>query len=95
MHVPEQTPLEKSVAVHPDNGVLYAFSQAGEKPLICWISERVTAVVKGRRIVRMGRGRVVMLRILLGNLADYRWVVEAGDRMLIGVYMAQKCGVNL
>lgn len=35
MHVPEQTPLEKSVAVHPDNGVLYAFSQAGEKPLIC------------------------------------------------------------
>lgn len=43
----------------------------------------------------MGRGRVVMLRILLGNLADYRWVVEAGDRTLIGVYMAQKCVVNL
>ncbi len=35
MHDAEQTPLEKSVAVHPDNGVLYAFSQAGEKPLIC------------------------------------------------------------
>ena len=35
MHDVEQTSLEKSVAVHPDNGVLYAFSQAGEKPLIC------------------------------------------------------------
>ena len=35
MHDVEQTLLEKSVAVHPDNGVLYAFSQAGEKPLIC------------------------------------------------------------
>ena len=34
MHDAEQTPLEKSVAVHPDSGVLYAFSQAGEKPLI-------------------------------------------------------------
>ena len=43
----------------------------------------------------MGRGRVIMLRILLGNLADYRWVFEAGDRTLIGVYMAQKCVVNL
>ena len=35
MHDVEQTSLEKSVAVHPDSGVLYAFSQAGEKPLIC------------------------------------------------------------
>ena len=52
-------------------------------------------MVQGRRIARIGSGRVVKLRILLGNLADYRWVVEAGDRMLIGVCMAQKCGVNL
>ena len=35
MHDDEQTLVEKSVAVHPDNGVLYASSQAGEKPLIC------------------------------------------------------------
>ena len=35
MHDVEQISVLKSVAVHPDNGVLYAFSQAGEKPLIC------------------------------------------------------------
>ena len=34
MHDVEQILVEKSVAVHPDSGVLYAFSQAGEKPLI-------------------------------------------------------------
>ena len=65
MHVPEHTPFEKSVAVHPDNGVLYAFSQAEEKPLICCISERVTAVVKGRSIASIERGRGIRLRMLL------------------------------
>lgn len=94
MHDAEQTLVEKSVAVHPDNGVLYAFSQAGEKPLICCISERVMALVKGRRIARMARGRVIRLRMLLMAVADQRWDVEAGDSTLVDVDSAQKCVVD-
>ena len=52
-------------------------------------------MVKGRRIARIARGRGIRSRMLLMDVADQRWDVEAGDCTLVDVNTAQRCVVDL